>query len=277
MARESLSDMHDLAVRLANEVSDIAREGFGAPVVSRKADRSVVTETDHAMQATILGAIADTYPEHAVRAEETVARPDAHADPTDARFCWVVDPLDGTRNFAAGLPWFATSIAVLDRGRPIVGVVREHGTGITYAATAGGGATVNGTACRACDRAVTGDMLVAVPSNKDPLTQHVLQTWAATPRFVLRNVGTTATHLALVASGALAAAFANRCKLWDIAAGALLVIEAGGRITDPRGNPCIPFDLGADSDADFPFLAAGPQVHRRLLPTMTRTGTERDR
>ena len=85
---------------------------------------------------------------------------------------------------------------------------------------------------------------------------------------ICRNLGSSALHLALVASGALAAAFCKRSKIWDVAAGALLVVEAGGRITDVTGSDLVRFDLSAEPHADMPFLAAARGTHERLLPSI---------
>lgn len=265
MPEPKVAEMLELAKRLAKNASAIALPRVGKTTVKRKADNSVVTETDHAIQAHILQTIAEAYPDHAVRAEEVLERPDAHPEPALARYCWIVDPLDGTRNYACGFPCFSTAIAVLDEGRPVVGVVLEHNAGLLYAVAAGFGATLNGTACRIDQIRKDADMLVGVPSSKDQLTVNVLRSWVATPGLVCRNLGSTAFHLGLVASGALAAAFCKRSKIWDIAAGALLVTETGGRITDLLGADLVPFDLTASPDEDLPFLAAAQEIHERLL------------
>ena len=254
-----------LATRSAKEAAAISLASFGDAPATRKADTTVVTETDHAIQARILAAIAEAYPEHAVLAEERVPYPQAHAAIAKARYCWVVDPLDGTRNYAAGFPVFSTSIAVLNRGRPVVAVVYEHQLDCLYTALAGEGATLNDQPIHVRETYADLDMLVAIPTSKDPLAVAVACNWAATPGLVCRNVGSTALHLAMVASGALSAVFSKRSKIWDVAAGALLVIEAGGRITDHLGGERLPFDLTARPDADLPFLAAAPYAHERLL------------
>jgi hypothetical protein len=113
-------------------------------VVSHKKDHSVVTDVDDAAQSHVLSAISASYPDHAVVAEETVAVPEVHAGLKDARYVWVIDPVDGTRNYAAGFPVFATAIGVLDRG-VLQGVVREHARGDLYALepAAGRRATAN--------------------------------------------------------------------------------------------------------------------------------------
>ena len=116
-------------------------------------------------------------------------------------------------------------------------------------------------------------MLIGVPSSKDALTQQVLTAWLGTKRFILRNTGSTALHLALVASGSLGAAFCKQCKIWDLAAGALLVTEAGGRVSDPFGLDRIPFRLDGDPDEDFPVLAGAPAAHQRLLDSIKNAAT----
>jgi len=264
MAEKLVQDMLALAKRSATQAASLSLGRFGTVHTTRKADSTVVTETDRAIQALILAAIAENYPDHAVLAEETVDYPEAHAHAATARYCWVVDPLDGTRNYAAGFPIFSTSIAVLDRGLPIVAVVYDHQLGRLYSALAGEGAALNDQPIRLGEANPDVDMLVAIPTSKDQLAVAVACAWAATPGLICRNVGSTALHLAMVASGALAAVFSKRSKIWDVAAGALIVIEAGGRITDPFGGDRVPFDLRADAEVDVPFLAAAPYAHERL-------------
>ncbi len=266
MAAESSTGMLDLAIDLSRQATALVLAQVGKAKVSRKADSSVVTETDHAIEACVLAAIAKEYPGHAVCAEETASHTDGNR--AEARYCWVIDPLDGTRNYVSGLPCFCTSIAVLDRGWPIVAVVLEHNLGHLYSATKGGGTTLDDAPIHSLEVEQDKDTLIGIPSGKDQLTVSVLQSWIATPGLVCRNFGTTALHLGMVASGALRAAFCKRCKIWDSAAGALLVTEAGGRMTDPFGRPYVPFDLRADPSADLPYLAAAPNTHQRLLDSI---------
>lgn len=261
----------ELGTRLATEAAAESLARFGRSRVSFKEDKSVVTEADLAIQARILDAIGEAYPDHAVLAEETIENPQAHANVAGARYCWVVDPLDGTRNYASGLPCFTTSIALLDRGFPIVAVVLEHHVNHLYQATAGGGAALNGKRIGVVEPPPGDDLLLGTPSSKDELAVSVVSRWAGTPAFICRNLGSTAYHLALVARGAFNGAFCMRSKIWDMAAGVLLVTEAGGRITDADGSDGLPFDLSVDANADLPFLAAGPNVHKRLLESIRAT------
>jgi len=265
MASPTPTRMLELARRLATQAAEIALRDVGKPAIRYKPDKSVVTETDSAIQAMILDALADIYPDHAVIAEEVVTQSERHADRRDARFCWVIDPLDGTRNYVAGIPCFCTSIAVLDRGMPVVGVVAEHNVGNVYHATATGGAFLDDRPISA-SRSISGrDQLVGIPSDKSPLTVAVLGKWITVPGLVTRNFGSIALHLAMVASGALDAALSVKGRIWDIAAGALIITEAGGCHTDVRNQSPFPFGPGACPDDPLPVLAGCPDMHEKLL------------
>ncbi len=264
---DSLEDMVELAVELAKSISSKVKAGMGKTAASRKADASAVTQIDHDAQAHILGNIARCFPDHAVIAEETIATPGAHPHVHDARFTWVVDPIDGTRNLVVGFPCVATSIGILDQGLPVAAVVVEHNLGEVYTAIRNQGATLDGQPINVCDFTANKDYLVGAPSTKDPRTGAVLKEWIETKHLILRNLGSSAYHLAQVAAGRLSASFAKRCKIWDIAAGQLLITEAGGLITSPTGKALIPFDLDMDTEDDVPFLAATPDLHEPLLKT----------
>ena len=266
-----LSGMLNLATELAVAAASISLARFGKAVAQRKADDSVVTDADYAIQAQIVERIGEVYPDHAILAEETPRHGCDHGDATRARYVWVVDPLDATRNYASGLSCFATSIAVLDNAAPVVGVVYEHNLRHLYTAVAGSGAFLNGRAIRVDDSSTNPDHLIGIPSSKDELTVRVLRNWVATKGFILRNLGAATLHLAMVASGALEAAYGKQSKIWDVAAGALLIREAGGRITDPFGVDLLPFDLTADPNQDLPFLAGGSTMHDRLLRSIHET------
>ena len=255
--------MLELAKRLAQEAADMGRAGIGRDAVSRKADTSVVTEVDRAIEAHILGAIRDVYPDHATCAEESASACDPGR--AAAQYCWVVDPIDGTRNYVSGFPCYSTSIAVLERGRPVIGVVLNHHGGALYVATAGGGTTLNGQSVNVTEVERDDDVLVGVPSSKDRVTISVVGHWIATPGMVCRNVGSTALHLAMLSAGQLGATYCKQCKIWDVAAGVLMIEEAGGRMTDLHGNAVVPFDLTRDPADNISHLAAAPETHERLL------------
>jgi len=268
MSSEDYADFADLAVRLARETSKLVLARRGTLAISRKADNSIVTDADEIAQAHILTAVSARFADHAFLAEENVKTDRMPPDARTARFCWIVDPLDGTRNFVAGFPCFCTSIAVLEYGRPVVGVVYEHNLAQCYLAVSGQGATLDGRPIQAKAPEEGFDLLLGIPSSKDSLTVEVIRTWSGTRGFVLRNMGSTAMHLGLVASGVFAGAFAKRSKIWDIAAGALLVHEAGGVVTSPTGQDLFPYSFDANPTADIPFLATARPVLPRLLDSI---------
>lgn len=258
----------DIAKRLSLEAAEMSLSKLGAASVSRKSDNSYVTEVDHAIQSHIVTAITNAYPDHKIIAEESMESDVASNQQSDSSFCWVIDPLDGTRNYVNGFPCFSTSIGLLEKGHPIVGVVTEHNLKRVYSAIAGGGAFVDGKPMRVVDPNADEDLLVGVPSTKDELTKKVWGAWMTMRHMIMRNLGSLAIHLALVADGSLSAVFCKRCKIWDIAAGILLIREAGGVFTDPFGKDYLPFDTAADPNTDMPLLTAGPDVHKRLLESI---------
>jgi len=260
-----LDDMLALATRLGLEAVDRTRPHVGRVRSTLKADSSVVTEVDHEVQRHIVSAVSERYPDHAFMNEEKLDDPDTHPNPAEARYCWVVDPIDGTRNFVAGFACFATSIAVLDRGMPVVGVVVEHNVGQVFAARSGGGATLNDRALRLAEPDPDRDVIVGISSGKDPFTCAVSALWQRTPGLVTRNVGSSALHLGLLAAGTFGAVFNRKCKIWDIAAGVVLVTEAGGVVTDTGGGDILPFDMSADPGRNIPIFGAAPEAHRKLL------------
>lgn len=262
------AEMLNLARRLAIEAQAMATEAADRITITRKPDDSVVTEADHAVQRCIVEAINATFPDQAIVAEEARTTQGTRLDPARTRYTWVVDPLDGTRNYAVGFPCYATAIAVLENADPVVGVVHEHNTGRTYTAIRGRGAQLDGRPFRLTEPRDARDHLIGISSTKDAFTVRILRTWVPTKGLILRNLGSAAMHLALVAAGGLSAAFGVKCKIWDIAAGALLIAEAGGVLTDPTGKPLTPFDLSADPNRDLPYFAGSPRVHAMLLPTL---------
>ncbi len=241
----------------------IARERLGKALVERKSDNSPVTDADHAVQASLLHAIAECCPGDAVITEETQAAPDRHALVVSARRVWIIDPIDGTRNFARGVPLFCVVVALMEHGSPVLGVIHEPMTGRVYSAVAGGGALLDGVPMRMEDRPNSPDRLIATGSGRDENLPPVVHRWL--DRMVVRGIGSTAMHLALLASGGLDAVFARKCRLWDVAAGMLLVQEAGGRAVSLDGRPYFPMDLSGYRDGKMPFLAAPPRLLDELL------------
>lgn len=265
----ALDDMLRLGLELAEQAGVTVRARAGTAHASRKADRTVVTDVDRAVQRDIARAIRGAHPDHAVIGEETLDDEPPGPSPREARFCWVVDPVDGTRNFVAGFPCVATSIAVLDGGSPVVAVVVEHHTGTRFWAIDGRGAYRQGQRCVIAEPRPDDDWLVGIPSSKDALSLRAATAWCSTRGLVARSLGSAAYHLSLVAVGALAGTLCVQCKLWDVAAGLLLVREAGGTVRTPDGDPITAFDLGRDRQEDIPVLASATWASDRLRQLLT--------
>jgi myo-inositol-1(or 4)-monophosphatase len=185
-----------------------------------------------------------------------------------AEYCWVTDPLDGTRNFAFGVPVFATAIALLHRGRPVMGIVKSLNSGDTFVGVRHQGVTHDGRPVSVGRGVIAERSMVAVQSTIRGLDSRIVDALSGTA--ALRNLGSTALHMALVASGAFAGAVAWECRLWDVAAGWLLIDEAGGQCTDWSGGSLVPFAERAYAGSEVPFVAAGPESHERFRTRIAR-------
>jgi myo-inositol-1(or 4)-monophosphatase len=263
MSTEDYDELARFAVTLSDAAASIAGERFGRAAVGHKADGTEVTEADTRIQGMMVDRIGAAYPDHLLLGEEAGVVGGHASDAHLAEYCWVTDPLDGTRNFAFGVPVFSTSIALLQRGTPVVGLVRLLTTDDTYVATRGGGARHNDRIVSIDDQPLGPRSMVAVQSTIGGTDSRIVDALAGIA--ALRNLGSTALHMALVGAGAFAGAVAYECKLWDVAAGWLLVEEAGGQCTDWAGQTCTPFGLHAYEGRDVPFIAASRGAHREFV------------
>lgn len=185
----------------------------------------------------------------------------------DHEFLWVVDPIDGTSNFARGLPHFAVSVALLQRGQPVLAAIHCQPEDATYTALLGAGAQRAGRRLRTPpgrldDGAILGCQWFRGQQDLDFLRR--LQGDGAR----IRTLGSTVTQLADVAAGRLDGNVQEQGRIWDIAAAGLLAAEAGCRLTDWAGRPVFPFvDLTIGHTAT---VCATPAIHRRLLRLLSR-------
>jgi myo-inositol-1(or 4)-monophosphatase len=237
--------------------------------ISHKSARDVVTEADHLSEALVIDAIREHHPGDAILAEESGEhRAVAGEAPTSGRGrLWIVDPLDGTVNYANGIPVFCVSIALVIDGSPSVGVVHDPTRGETFAATADGPALLTGT-LGSPSRAIT-------TSDKDKVSDFVismaLSGKAAVSRGravrrairISRSMGSAALALAYVGNGRFDA-FIQQGGLsaWDIAAAGLIAERGGARVTAMDGGPW--FDLSR-GPASIGILAAPTAHHATLL------------
>lgn len=210
-----------------------------------KGEVDPVTAADREAEEAIVGLLAEHRPEDGVLAEEG-----SGVDATQGRR-WLVDPLDGTVNFLHGFPQVAVSIALCDDDGPVAGVVRDVMRGEEFSARRGGGATRDGASIGVTGRSRIGDALVATGFGYDRHRRagDYLAVVEAAMRRVrgVRRAGSAALDLAWVACGRLDAHWEFNLSPWDVAAGMLLVTEAGGRVTSSRGGPASHHDIVASN------------------------------
>ncbi len=222
-----------------------------------KAPRDLVTDADYASEQAVRRVIGEHFPEHGILGEEAPTM-----DQLDRPFCWVVDPLDGTINYAHGLPCYGVSVAVAQNGRLLAGVVFDPERDECFSASEGGGATLNGEPMRVSKVEFVEESLVAVsfPPRLDDESLELRAFMQVAPVCqAMRRTGSAALNLAYVAYGRLDAHWAHVIHPWDAAAGVLLVREAGGAVSAADGQT---FDLAR---ADY-LAAATEPLHQRLLP-----------
>jgi len=200
---------------------------------------NLVTRMDRESEDMIVSHIADTFPGHQVVAEEGGRRE------SDSPWTWVIDPLDGTTNYAHGLPVYAVSIGVLYKGIPRVGVVHAPALGETFHARSNGGAFCNGHPLSVTRRDRLDHCLLATgfPYDRQEEAGRYLKPFTYFLRHArdVRRWGAAALDMAYVAAGRFDAFWEYGLKAWDTAAGDLLVREAGGRTSDFRDAPFDPF------------------------------------
>ena len=274
----SASLAHDLqyAVELARGAARIVLEQYGKVERLTKthaaASDEAVTEADRASQRFIVTGLRKRFPHDGILGEEsetgtsiTFECPDPHGR------VWVIDPIDGTNNFVAGLGNFAVCIGLLDRGSPVLGVVHDVTRDQTYYATKGQGAWLGNKRLEAQPGPMTDSSLVMMTSNlldKFGRCPGWANRWLGQTNWKLRLLGSAALEAVQVAAGVAYAAITVNGKLWDCVAPAAIVLEAGGVLTDLEGNPVFPFDLRNYEGAKVPFLAAGPTAHGEMVREM---------
>ena len=231
--------------------------------VDYKSARDIVTEVDHLSEELIISAIHARHPADAILAEESGAQSTGAGDAaTSGRGrVWIIDPVDGTINYANGIPVFCVSIALAVDGRPAVGVVLDPTRNDVFAATADGPATLNGTAIAVSDKDALTDFVVAAS-----LAGRLVASRARGLRKAIRitrSMGSSALALAYVANGRFDA-FVQQAGMsnWDVAAAGLIAERAGATVTDASGGAW--FDLGR-GPRSVSVLAAPPAHHARLL------------
>lgn len=245
------------AVESVVRAGDLMLERFGTALrVDMKGAIDLVTEVDIAIEREFRVRIAERFPDHAVLGEEMGGSAAAPAGP-----CWVFDPIDGTTNFAHGLPVFCSSLALEIDGVAQVSAVYDPTRRELFTAERGGGAFLNG---RPMQVSTSSTLLESVLATGFPYNVHsrVAEIVGLFGEFVgrvraVRRLGSAAIDLCYVASGRLDGFWERDLHAWDIAGGALLVTESGGAVTNYRGE--------AFHSRDGEVIASNGLVHQAML------------
>jgi len=258
--------MLNIAVKAARRAGNLihrAADNLDHLTVTKKSNADYVSEVDRAAERTIIQTILDVYPTHAILAEESGAQ-------GESDYLWIIDPLDGTTNFLHGFPQYAVSIALQHNGVLTQAVIYDPTKNDLFTATRGRGAFLNDRRIRVSKRAELADSLIGTgfPYSKfDHLDAYMgilkdmMQKTAG-----LRRPGSAALDLAYTAAGRYDGFFETGLKSWDIAAGCLLITEAGGLVSDLQGN---------DSYLRSGHLCAGnPKVFSQMLQVIAPHLTE---
>lgn len=230
-----------------------------------KGDRSEVSEADEAVQRDIVATIQAERPDDSFIVEETLTADPAPRPPADDRVCWVIDPIDGTRNFVRSMGSYTCCVGAMFNGVPVVGAVHDPQQQRLYSARAGGPLLIDGqpqapAAWQQEGARPKGRFVVAVPSTTTAEVHGLVHAWM--DEFIVRNLGSTALHLALVSTGQFDAAVSANSKLWDLVPGWMLVTAAGGRIAAPDGGRLFPRSVVDFRAADIATIAVAADATR---------------
>ena len=241
-------------------------ERIGRVTVREKGPADLVTDADLASQQLVGQSIRAAFPDHVLIGEEDP--PETIAASSGARYRWIVDPLDGTTNYVHQVPFFSTSLALEHEGQVLVGAVYNPSTDECFTGVRGQGAYLNGTRLRTSTVTSLAKALVSVgfPAQVTADSPDLrLFNEAVTACQSTRRTGSLALNLAYLAAGRFDVAWSYCAKLWDVAAGLLLIREAGGLTTSFDGND---FPL-----AHGPFLgAANRTLHGQMMALVRRVG-----
>ncbi len=254
-----MKEFLDVAVETAREAGAILLAEFDRPQkIGYKGEVDLVTEADRRSEQVVVARLRSHFPKHAVVAEEGGGY-DPAAGGAPSRYCWYVDPLDGTTNFAHGYPCFAVSIGLAEGDELLAGVVYNPINGELFTAAKGEGAFLNHRKIQvsSVERLATSLLATGFPSVKRAKNPNIHYYWDFTLRsHGVRRDGSAALDLAALACGRFDGFWEFGLKPWDTAAGVLLVREAGGMATDFAGRPYKP--------GEAELLASNRRIHTEM-------------
>jgi len=251
----SYEGMKDTAITAATRAAEILMDRFGdvRQIMSKdEVYKDYVTDVDLQSEEEIINTIRENYPDHSILSEE---RGDLQKD---SEYKWIVDPLDGTHNYSRELPMFGVSIALERAGKVILGVITLPYFEEIYLAQKGKGAYMNGQEIHVSDSEL-GEALMIFDTklriNRDPMLESLRK--LVKDVFIIRMYGAATWDMCLIAKGQADLSVDFTCKPWDIAAGALIVEEAGGKVTDLEGNAWNPYSHG--------FITSNGKIHEEVI------------
>lgn len=253
--------MLNFAIETARDAGHILLEKFGRTIdIQKKGEINLVTEADLASEALIIERIKSYYPKHAILAEEAG---EAVVMGSENSWKWIIDPLDGTTNYAHGYPCFCVTIALEHEGEIVIGVTYDPTRNELFAAEKGQGATLNGKTVRVSKTDKLGDSLIVTGFpyffKSTPNFEHHLTEFLKAARGVRRD-GSAAIDMAYVACGRFDGFWEEGLNPWDVAAGKLLIEEAGGQLSYYDGSP---FSIYKP-----PILASNGRIHSQMLDVL---------
>ncbi|MFC1780700.1 inositol monophosphatase family protein [Planctomycetota bacterium] len=264
LEHRNLSSMLETAIVAARLAGQRAMEEINYVKTSIKNCNELVTQADAKCQQIIIDRVKETFPDHGFIGEENRDGGIYKQPPRgQEKVWWVIDPIDGTNNFAHRLLLFTVSIGIMYEGKPIVGVIFDPATDSMFTAVKDNKAQLNGRKIEAGENSLDQYSSVGLDSHYQEGVPGWTQQIMLRTRF--RNLGTTALQLAYVATGGLIGTIVNTPKLWDIAAGAVITETAGAVFTDLRGDSIFPVDLDLYQGEKIPCIAANPKAHPQIL------------
>lgn len=255
-----MSNILQMAEVIARKAGAVLMEGYGTVHhIQQKGVIDLVTEFDRRSEDVIVSFIQQKFPDHAILAEES-----GHHK-TISEYQWVIDPLDGTTNFAHGIPIFSVSIGLLKNNSPVVGVAYDPFRNEMFSAELGQGATLNNRPIHVSPQTDLGQAVISTGfpydvrtnprNNIAQFTQFQLRTQA------VRHLGSAALDCAWTALGRLDGYWEFGVKPWDVGAGALIVREAGGRVTS--------VDLDEDFLSNDSILVSNGLLHEQMFRVLS--------
>jgi myo-inositol-1(or 4)-monophosphatase len=263
---EDIKRLLDVAIETAKIGGEILKEGYGTlfEISTKDGKNNIVTEYDFKSEKAIIENIKKHFPNHDILAEESGLN-----DKNKAEYKWIIDPLDGTVNFSHNLPIFSVSIAVEYKGEIIVGVILHPLLNELFYATKGGGAFMNGKALSVSenDNFDWSILVTGFPYNVNENPRNCLNTFTSivSRGLPVRRLGSAALDLAYIAAGRFDGFWEANLKPWDVAAGYLLVCEAGGTVTQYDNSP---YSIYKET-----ILATNGKIHNTASKIIMETGT----